>query len=230
MDGRWMIVIASTIACGPTLDDDDANGSGDGMSQCREPEPTLSLLLGPTPELAQELPCETSLVVGASVTLSCDDPSLGEREVTLGWVASPDIELALDVGTEVLVKTLSLDPIPADEVVRPSVFVHDAQTNELVLAAIYGHDQSWIDELAPLSVEPIDVACPYGAEPGDCLVTGRMMWEVRSGDDVAIVGDATRTDVGEHVVHVQRAYRGRPDQCSDDETEFYELLIARRRS
>jgi hypothetical protein len=140
--------------------------------------------------------------------------------------AMPPIAVDVEVGTAIEVETIYASS-EWEQFEYISVIVRDAATNELIAARIDALDDDWRSELFPLSLQPIDGACESLPDESRCRSNERRMWNAEHGETVALVGDGTRTQVGDYVVVFQRAVEGSFLECIDVELDFYEALIVR---
>jgi hypothetical protein len=173
-------------------------------------------------------PCTVAEVSQGSVRFSCEDAEQGTVVLGVSFEVSPPIEVAIDVGTAVQVKTIATQWAWEQPMLTTSMIVHD-QSGALVLAAIDSNDLAWIPELEPFGLEQVEGACTFGPDESACLQGERLVWEAQMDNDAAIVADGTRTPIGDYAVHVQRAFSGELLDCVDVDTTHYELLISRYR-
>ncbi len=203
----------------------DTTGPGGGP-QCLEPDPALSMSLAVSGGIEGTQSCVVRSIGQGSVTFDCEHEEIDFGEVTVLFLVQPEVQVALEVGAEVQLQIVVAQAIWEEPLLRRSVIVHDAQTQQLLLAAIDSNVLDWVPALAPFTFEQVEEACAYGPDENDCLQGERMIWEAGTDGDTTLVGDGTRTRVGDYAVHVQRAYNGTFLECVDVETSFYELLIA----
>lgn len=253
MDGSWWIVVALAIGCGSDTTSnsgDDGGGEANGESgsesasghdassgsdasttgpgdapPCLEPDPTLSMSFLVSGGVDGTQSCVVRSIGQGSVTFECEHEEIAYGEVTVLFLVEPPIQVALEVGAEVQVQIVVAQAPWGPTLLKRSVIVHDAQTQQLLFAAIDSNVLDWVPALAPFTFEQVEEACAYGPDENDCLQGERMIWEAGMDGDTTLVGDGTRTQVGDYAVHVQRANNGTFLECVDVETSFYELLI-----
>jgi hypothetical protein len=217
---------------GSSGDESSADESSDSSTtspldqgpDCAPADPSLAL------RLDTAAPGGTCVVVapvgGQALSFECD----GFEGMAVGGIfadVTPALPIDIAIGTAVTIEATQEmadydDPLP-----HTSIFVRDAATNHLLVAAIDSFGTTWTSELFPLTLDPIEDACTSEPDESNCRTTERLMWNAQYAETIVPVGDGTRTQVGDYAVHIQRAADGSLLECLDVGTDFYEALIVR---
>jgi hypothetical protein len=147
-------------------------------------------------------------IEGATISFECESPD-GPPEIGSLFVdVEPQLPMMVAIGTELNIEVLESRVLWEQPTSRYSVYARHSQTNELVFAAIDANDLDWVGRISPVVLEPIDDACAIQPDDSNCRKAERLMWNAEHGGDVMPVGDASRSDVGDYAVHIQRAADG----------------------
>jgi hypothetical protein len=225
-------------ACGPgssAADGDASSGdesgevsTGDepGTASCPSADPSFELQFrivgGGSDDEFSDAACIVAEVEvradGFDLALDCDD------DIELVVDRSPGLAPALAPGADVLLTSMVTDEF--EGTVR-SIFVHDASTGVLEIAAVRASSAAWTDELTPLQLTPIPDACAPGPDASNCLEGRRQMWNASDGNQHEVVGSDLHSQLGAYDVRIAEAFVGELLECVDIAPSIYHGIIVR---